>query len=45
MWWNYVARDRDEITAAHRDWMAGGVRFGEVASALPRVVTDGPVWG
>lgn len=44
MWWNYVARTRDEITAAHRDWLAAAARFGQVDSALPRVVTDGPPW-
>ena len=44
MWWNYVARDRAEITAAHRDWMAGHARFGKVASPLARMVTDSPPW-
>ena len=44
MWWNYVARSRDEITAAHRDWTSGHERFGHVASPLPRIMTGGPPW-
>lgn len=42
MWWNYVARDRREITDAHRDWAAGATRFGTVPTALERV--PGPPW-
>lgn len=38
MWWNYVARTRDEIDAAHADWRAGSDRFGSVASPLERIV-------
>lgn len=30
MWWNFVARDQDEIAAARDDWVAGR-RFGTVA--------------
>ncbi len=44
MWWNYVARTRDEIAAAHRAWLAGESRFGQVASPLERMVTAGPPW-
>lgn len=44
MWWNYVARTRDEITAAHRAWTAGAPRFGRVASPLPRIDANGPPW-
>lgn len=40
MWWNYVARARDEVDEAHATWRAGGARFGTVASTLPRI--DGP---
>jgi redox-sensitive bicupin YhaK (pirin superfamily) len=40
MWWNYVARSRDEVAEAHRQWRARDPRFGEVASPLPRI--DGP---
>ena len=44
MWWNYVARDRDEITAAHRAWTRGDERFGRVASRLARVHVAPPPW-
>jgi hypothetical protein len=30
MWWNFVARDNDEIVAARAEWMTGD-RFGDVA--------------
>jgi redox-sensitive bicupin YhaK (pirin superfamily) len=30
MWWNFVARDNDEIVAARAEWIAGD-RFGDVA--------------
>jgi redox-sensitive bicupin YhaK (pirin superfamily) len=44
MWWNYVARSRDEITAAHADWTAAADRFGRVDSALPRIDGPPPPW-
>jgi redox-sensitive bicupin YhaK (pirin superfamily) len=44
MWWNYVARTRDEISAAHRQWLDADQRYGHVRSALSRVVTDPPPW-
>jgi quercetin 2,3-dioxygenase len=44
MWWNYVARARDEISTAHDDWTAGTDRFGRVASPLPRVDVGPPPW-
>ena len=45
MWWNYVARHRDEITAAHRSWTADDVdRFGPVVSSLSRMDAPGPPW-
>lgn len=44
MWWNYVARTREEVTAAHRDWSAGAYRFGTVQSPLPRIDVPGPPW-
>jgi len=37
MWWNFVARTSEELTAAREDW-ARGERFGEVRGAeAPRV--------
>lgn len=44
MWWNYVARTRDEVVAAHRDWTAADARFGTVASPLDRIDVPGPPW-
>ena len=44
MWWNYVARTREEVVAAHRDWSAGDARFGTVASPLARIDVPGPPW-
>jgi redox-sensitive bicupin YhaK (pirin superfamily) len=44
MWWNYVARSREEITAAHLAWTEGTERFGTVESPLDRIHTAGPPW-
>ena len=44
MWWNYVAREREEISQAHRDWMGEHPRYGSVASPLERVTTGAPPW-
>ena len=33
MWWNFVARTRDEIDAAYASWSRPDGRFGEVASS------------
>ncbi len=44
MWWNYVARSHDEITAAHRSWTADDGRFGRVASPLGRMGAPDPPW-
>jgi hypothetical protein len=44
MWWNFVGRSRDEISAAYRDWQAGHDRFGAVDSPLPRIPVDPPAW-
>ena len=30
MWWNFVARTREELSAAVRTWNDGGGSFGEV---------------
>ncbi|WP_082099340.1 pirin family protein [Demequina maris] len=37
MWWNFVARDHDEIVAAQREWNARDPRFGEVAGHTARI--------
>jgi quercetin 2,3-dioxygenase len=44
MWWNFVARDRDEIEAAWRDWQRRTDRFGDVASPLERIDAPRPPW-
>jgi hypothetical protein len=44
MWWNFVARSEDEITAAYRDWAVADPRFGYIASTLPRVEVGPPPW-
>lgn len=37
MWWNFVARTPEEITAARLAWERGGPRFGTVRSPLARI--------
>jgi hypothetical protein len=44
MWWNFVARTREEIDAAHEDWTSDTGRFGGVDSPLPRIEADPPRW-
>jgi redox-sensitive bicupin YhaK (pirin superfamily) len=44
MWWNYVGRTRDEITAAHDQWTARDERFGTVASPLDAIDVGPPPW-
>jgi quercetin 2,3-dioxygenase len=44
MWWNFVARDRDEITAAYEEWRDRTDRFGEVSSSLERIEAPRPPW-
>ena len=45
MWWNFVARSREDIAAAYADWQAGDDRFGRVESALPRIPAPEPPAG
>jgi redox-sensitive bicupin YhaK (pirin superfamily) len=44
MWWNFVARTQEELTAAYRAWTGAGERFGQVRSPLPRVDVGPPPW-
>jgi redox-sensitive bicupin YhaK (pirin superfamily) len=45
MWWNFVARSKDELTEAWRDWQAGNTdRFGPVPSNLARIDAPPPPW-
>jgi redox-sensitive bicupin YhaK (pirin superfamily) len=44
MWWNFVARDRDEISAAWRDWQGRTERFGDIDTAVARIEAPRPPW-
>lgn len=44
MWWNFVALDRDDLTAAYHAWHDETDRFGPVDSVLPRVPAPRPPW-
>jgi hypothetical protein len=44
MWWNFVARSRDEIDVARADWASGTGRFGEVETTVARVPAPRPFW-
>jgi quercetin 2,3-dioxygenase len=45
MWWNFVARHRDELTDAYRAWAAHDTdRFPEVPSRLARIEAPRPPW-
>ena len=44
MWWNFVARSRDELTIAYLDWKNRDERFGTVASALASIDAPVPFW-
>lgn len=44
MWWNYVARTREEITAAHAAWTGRDERFAVPSSILAPVDVAPPPW-
>ncbi|MBT8203032.1 MAG: pirin family protein [Acidimicrobiia bacterium] len=45
MWWNFVARTRDELTQAWRDWeQHNDDRFAPVPSSLDRIAAPRPLW-
>jgi hypothetical protein len=44
MWWNFVARTRDEVNAAFCAWESHSDRFGPVATDLPRIAAPRPAW-
>jgi redox-sensitive bicupin YhaK (pirin superfamily) len=44
MWWNFVARTREEVDEAYRDWAGASGRFGKVASPLAPIPTGPPPW-
>ena len=44
MWWNFVARSRDEVDEAYREWQSESDRFGTVRSHDARVPAPVPFW-
>ncbi len=44
MWWNFVARNREEVDAAYASWANQDDRFGRVRSNLPLIPTKAPFW-
>jgi redox-sensitive bicupin YhaK (pirin superfamily) len=44
MWWNFVARSRDEIELARAQWQSGAERFGHPDSPLARIPAPPLVW-
>ena len=44
MWWNFVARDADEVKAAKADWNGSADRFGRVTSVLDRIPAPDLPW-
>jgi redox-sensitive bicupin YhaK (pirin superfamily) len=44
IWWNYVARSKDEVELAGQDWNAETGRFGRVETSLARIPSPVPPW-
>jgi redox-sensitive bicupin YhaK (pirin superfamily) len=44
MWWNFVARTRDEIELATKEWNAESERFGVVRSGMDRIPAPPVPW-
>ncbi len=45
MWWNFVARSKDEIADAWKEWQAhNDDRFAPVPSSLGRIDAPRPFW-
>lgn len=44
MWWNFVARSREELDAAYASWRDQDGRFGRVNSTLPLIPAAPPFW-
>jgi quercetin 2,3-dioxygenase len=44
MWWNLVARERDEMVNAYRHWTEDDGWFGRVDSRLERIPVGPPPW-
>jgi redox-sensitive bicupin YhaK (pirin superfamily) len=44
MWWNFVARSREEMVEARQEWEGESDRFGPVESHLGRIPAPPPLW-
>ncbi|HEV7534385.1 MAG TPA: pirin family protein [Acidimicrobiia bacterium] len=44
MWWNFVARSREEMVEARQAWEGESDRFGPVESRLGRIPAPPPLW-
>jgi hypothetical protein len=44
IWWNYVARSKDEVELAGQAWNAATERFGRVNTSLARIPSPVPPW-
>ena len=44
MWWNFVARTRDEVELATKEWNSESERFGVVHSRLERIPAPSVPW-
>ena len=44
MWWNFVARSKQEMVEARSAWEAGADRFGPVETGLARIPAPPPLW-
>jgi quercetin 2,3-dioxygenase len=44
MWWNFVARTKEEMVQAREEWEAASDRFGAVESELGRIGAPPPLW-
>ena len=44
MWWNFVARTKEEMVEARSAWEAGDDRFGPVETELGRIPAPPPLW-
>ena len=44
MWWNFVARTKEEMVEARQAWEAASDRFGPVETELGRIAAPPPLW-
>lgn len=44
MWWNFVARTKEEIAEAYSQWQSHSERFGKVNSNVKRIDAPTPHW-